>query len=90
MFHYYDSGWWGFGMHLFWWIFWILLFVSFFSFLTPVPRRKAHLHRLTPLEILQRRYAAGEITTEEYEERKARLERDAPMTTSAENQSFGK
>lgn len=29
--------------------------------------------RGTPLEILERRYAEGEISTEEYEERKARL-----------------
>ena len=77
MFHFYDSGWWGFGMHLFWWIFWIVMIVAFFSLLTPVSRRRAHLYRQTPLEILQRRYAAGEITTQEYEERKTRLERDA-------------
>ena len=69
---------WGFGMHLFWWVFWVLLIVLFFVMLTPVPRKRAHLYRQTPLEILQRRYAAGEITTEEYEERKARLERDIP------------
>lgn len=31
--------------------------------------------RETPLETLQRRYAEGEISTEEYEERKGRLER---------------
>ncbi|MFN0087160.1 MAG: SHOCT domain-containing protein [Blastocatellia bacterium] len=31
-----------------------------------------------PLKILQRRYAAGEISTEEYEERKSGLERDRP------------
>jgi putative membrane protein len=30
----------------------------------------------TPLQILQRRYAAGEITSEEYEERRAKLLRD--------------
>ena len=41
----------------------------------PVPRGKA---RATPLERLQRRYADGEISTEEYEERKKRLEKDAP------------
>ena len=29
-----------------------------------------------PLEVLRRRYARGEISTEEYEERKAVLERD--------------
>ena len=78
--------WWAFGMHLFWWAFWILLIVSFFSLLTPVPRKQAHLYRLTPLEILQRRYAGGQISTDEYEERKARLERDkaasAPATTA--------
>ena len=28
--------------------------------------------RETPLQILQRRYAAGELLTEEYEERKSR------------------
>ena len=68
------SGGWFWGMHLFWWLFWFLIIATFFSVLTPVPRHKA---RETPLQILQRRYAAGEISSEEYEERKARLERDA-------------
>ena len=81
---FYDTGW--FGMHMFWWFFWILLFVSFFSFATPVTHRKARLNRLTPLAILQRRYAGGEITTEVYEERKTRLERDAPPITAATSQ----
>lgn len=61
------------GMHMFWWLFWIVLFVVFFSLLTPVPRRRV---RETPLEVLQRRYAAGEISTAEYEERKEKLTRD--------------
>ena len=85
MFQNFDGGW--FGMHMIWWFFWIILLVSFFSFLTPVPRKKARLHRLTPFDILQRRYAAGEISTEDYEERKARLERDAPAITATENSS---
>lgn len=72
---------WGFGMHLFWWIFWLVLIIAFFAILTPVPRRRAHLYRQTPLEILQRRYAAGEITTQEYEERKERLKRDRLSTS---------
>lgn len=67
------DGWGFFGMHVFWWLFWIVLIVAFFSLLTPVPRHRA---RETPLQILQRRYAAGEVSTQEYEERKARLERD--------------
>jgi len=31
----------------------------------------------TPLQVLQARYAAGEVTSEEYEERRAKLLRDA-------------
>lgn len=31
-------------------------------------------HREAPLDVLKRRYAEGEISAEEYEERKARLE----------------
>lgn len=62
---------WGFlGMHIFWWLFWIALVVVLFLPNTPVSRGR---RRETPLEVLQRRYAAGEISTEEYEERKAKL-----------------
>jgi putative membrane protein len=66
-----------FGMHFFWWMFWVLLIVSFFSLAFPVPRSRMRLYLDDPLAILRRRYAAGEITTEDYEDRKARIERDA-------------
>lgn len=46
------------------------------SLVMPRQRRSVQAHRETPLEVLQRRYAAGEISTEEYDEHKARLERD--------------
>jgi putative membrane protein len=69
---------WGFfGMHLFWWIFWIVALIGLFSLATPVPKGRARLSE-TALEILQRRYARGEIDTAEYEDRKARLTRDQP------------
>lgn len=71
------SGGWFFGMHAFWWIFWILLVVALFSLATPVPKSQARASQ-TPLGILQRRYARGEIDTAEYEERKARLSGDQP------------
>ncbi len=58
---FYDNG--LFGMHMFWWFFWLILLVSFFSFSMPVSRKKARLNRLTPLDILQRRYAVGELAT---------------------------
>lgn len=72
--HYGEWGFW--GMHIFWWLFWIVVIVVMFSPLTPVSRRR---RRETPLEMLQRRYAAGQISTEEYEERKAKLEHDAKL-----------
>ena len=71
----YDWWWFG-GMHLFWWIFWVILIVLLFALVMPRQRRTMRTHRETPLEVLQGRYAAGEISTEEYEERRARLERD--------------
>jgi putative membrane protein len=66
------------GMQWWWWIFWLFLLALFFSFLTPV-RRTTYRQLQTPLQLLQRRYAAGEITTEEYEERRATLQRDANL-----------
>lgn len=65
--------WW--GMSFIWWMFWIATIAIFFSVATPVRRTNA---RSTddPLSILRRRYAAGQLTTAEYEERKALLEND--------------
>ncbi len=81
--HYYDAGY--FGMHFFWWLFWVLLFVSFFSYATPIPRR--HFKRLqeTPLAILQRRLASGEITEQEYERSKSVMARDSKPSILATN-----
>ena len=45
---------------------------AFFAFLTPVPRAAARSHN-EPLSILKRRYAAGEITSAEFDERRVRL-----------------
>lgn len=74
--HWGDYGF--FGMHLFWWIFWIVAMVSLFSLAPPVPKGKARASE-TPLETLQRRYARGELDSAQYEERKARLISDQPV-----------
>lgn len=63
------------GMHVLWWLFWIGLLVAIFSLAEVTPRRRAR-RRDTPLELLNRRYAAGEMSTEEYMERKKTLEAD--------------
>lgn len=76
-----EYGWFG-GMHMLWWLFWVMLIVLFFVFLEAEPKHKARRRREKPLDILKRRYAAGEITSEEYKERKAILEEDSPNENS--------
>lgn len=72
----YDG--WGFmGFHLFWWLFWIAVIVGLVLWLARVAGQGPRASQ-TPLERLQRRYANGEITTDEYEERRRTLERDTP------------
>jgi putative membrane protein len=66
-----NSGWF-LGMHLAWWIFWVVLAAAVwavvFRSITPPSERTR-----SPLEVLQLRHAQGELTTEEYEERRAKL-----------------
>ena len=57
------------GMHFFWWFIWILFLIWVFA--TPWGYRKT---RDTSYDILRRRFAAGEITKEEYLEAKRVLE----------------
>jgi putative membrane protein len=65
------------GIHALWWLFWITVIAGFVTVLSPWSERT--VRRDTPLEILRRRYAAGEITEKEYGERKRALERDMPL-----------
>ena len=69
------TGWSFIGMHLFWWIFWLGLIVIAFGTMTPVPKSQLRSGERA-LDILRRRYAAGQLSTEEYEQRKMILERD--------------
>lgn len=66
------------GMHWFWWLFWIALLAAIFWAPWGTPLRRDKPPRETPHELLRRRLATGEITTQEYEQRKALLDRDAP------------
>jgi putative membrane protein len=69
----YGDGW-MLGMHFFWWIFWVLLIAVLVAILLrQQPGSSPATREPTALEILERRYATGEISTEEFEERKARL-----------------
>lgn len=62
------------GMHFFWWIFWILIVI--WIMIKPWPFKSGKDQKNTAMDILRKRYANGEITTEEFKERKAELERD--------------
>lgn len=73
------NGWGFFGMHLFWWLFWVLVITGFATTFTPVPKHEAR-RRGTALDVLQRRYASGEISTDEYDQRRSVLVRDGAAT----------
>lgn len=79
MFH--GDGWSFVGMHLIWWLVWIVIISSAFTIFTPVPKNQLRSGERA-LDILRRRYAAGQVSTEEYEQRKAVLERDDPKSDS--------
>ena len=62
-----------YGMHLFWWAFWIIAMVSVFGF--NVPERTA-INSLDPRVILKRRLAKGAITDDEYQRINTQLASD--------------
>ena len=61
------------GMHLIWWIIW--LFLLFWIFAMPYNIPGQRMMKDSPLDILQKRFALGEITNEEYQEKKKILEK---------------
>lgn len=74
---FYDSGSLMGGMHWIWWIFWLGLVgvIVFYGWGRANEQRRQP--RETPHDVLKRRLASGEIAPEEYERRKALLDRDA-------------
>lgn len=69
------------GMHLVWWLIWGTML--FWIFATPYNMPGQRMKKDAPLYILQKRFAAGLITNEEYLEKKRILE-------SGLNKSFKK
>lgn len=59
-----------FGMHFAWWIFWVVLIIIIYYVLS---KKRKNLPKETPLEILEKRFANGEITKEEFEKSKQAL-----------------
>lgn len=62
------------GMHLIWWLIWVMFLLTVFVSPYEIPGQRSK--RQSPLDILQNRLASGQITNEEYQEKKTMLERD--------------
>jgi putative membrane protein len=59
------------GMHLIWWFIWIMFLLWIFAAPYPIPGQR--FVKESPLDILKRRYAMGEINEAEYQEKKKAL-----------------
>jgi putative membrane protein len=56
------------GMHLFWWFVWVMFILWIFvtPFYVPFQQKKKN----SPLDILKKRFASGEITNLEFQQKK--------------------
>ncbi len=62
------------GMHLIWWFIWMVFIFWIFAIPYDIPGQRKK--KDSSLDILQKRFASGQITKEEYQEHKALLEKD--------------
>jgi putative membrane protein len=69
-----DDGHHFWGMHFFWWIFWVIILIWIFATPWDIPGQMKR--RETPLGILKKRFVKGEISKDEFEEIKKTLEKD--------------
>lgn len=76
---YWDHGSYGYmmGAHVFGWLLWVGVLVAVLVFALTRRKRDPKPPRETPLDILKRRLASGELSPEDYEKRKALLDRDS-------------
>ena len=68
----YKNNFW--GMDIIWWFIWMVMI--FWIFATPYDIPGQRRRKDAPLDILQKRFASGQITNEEYQEIKKTLVTD--------------
>ena len=62
------------GMDIIWWFVWIGLLIWIFALPYNIPGQRRRID--SPYDILQKRFALGEITIEEYQAKKKILEEE--------------
>lgn len=68
---YYNNFW---GMNLIWWTAWVILIIWIFATPYDIPGQRKR--KDAPLDILQKRFASGQITTDEYMAKREIIESD--------------
>lgn len=63
-----------YGMNFIWWIIWMILI--FWVFATPYNIPGQRMKKESAFDILQKRFAAGTISNDEYQEKKRMMETD--------------
>ena len=75
--HMYD-GYHFWGMHLIWWFIWIFFLIWIFATPWDIPGQQRK--KDSPIDILKKRFASGQITKEQYLDQKVVLEKDMDKT----------
>jgi putative membrane protein len=65
------------GMHPIWWLLWFILLFWIFVLPYDIPGQRRSRKQESPMDILKKRLASGEITKEEYEEYKRIIESES-------------
>lgn len=67
--HWFEGHYW--GMHIIWWVIWVIFIIWIFATPWDIPGQKTK--KETPLDLLKKRYARGEISKSEFEDIKKDL-----------------
>ncbi len=67
---FYNETYW--GMNFIWWFVWLILIVWIFAVPYNIPGQRSR--KDSPFDVLQKRFASGEITEDEYHKMKIILE----------------